>query len=1154
MTRTLTPAAQAQSGSTAATPINIVKVEFGGGVGTTFYSDRALGDGDGSTALNAQDRVRSWGRISAVLAEQTASAVGDCTLELSDADGVLKGYFDAVEFQRKRVTLYQHFAGLGESDMALLMAGVINAPVRWGRTEGVLRFDVTDISTFHRATVGHLADCDTFPFVSERDENTVLPIVFGRVRRSEAAHVKAGPVAILVRGCTGSDTYLYVNDASRFPQNQAIQIRIENELIEGHFEGNTFHVTQRGVDLIPSSTTTRTADIHHIEDDSLTGEENEYAPHFIRVTDPGGTTHHRPIWYYSADLHRIGYTYAIIYDGSYWTVPEGTDYAITTWARDHAAGALVYYVQDSYVYLLNDAPSKAVYRLEGYGRILDEDVFADGQKNVMDIEGYTPIDPNLYTVNLNDTTGFPALGRAVTTATFKCNPKEYYPRLRDNRLWADLDGVEDEGDGTGDLVENPAQVIRVLLERWLGLGVDDLDADSFDAAADALTGFRMAFTLARQADALHLCADLAFQARCALLWEGDTATLAVLRNRAGTAALSVGAGQLVENALQIGRRDIRDLASEVVARYGSGQEIATVVLRDDGVEAAFGRRVRALDLWAYAHRRMAVSIAQFWLSRWKYLFEEVRLSTFLTSLQLQRNDTVELDLADHFLPSQKGTVQEILHLPGSGEAETMDTVTLGLRLPIVAGCATTCETECESSGESGCLLACEIEAESGCWQCETQCEALCELACTTEAELHCIVSDTGGGGGGGCGDCETSCETGCELSCETGCQVACESGCELSCETGCELSCESGCEVACETGCELSCESGCEVACELACEVACQTGCETSCELACEATSCETACEIACQTGCETSCELACEATACETGCEISCQTGCETSCELACEATACETGCEVSCQVGCETSCELACEATACETGCQVSCQTGCEVGCETGCEAACQTGCETSCETGACETSCETGCETGEEGCTSYSDDFDRASLGADWTTVYETGSTDWTIVGNAAVMDIVSGGWQVSNCWYSQSYCSDNHEVKGSLITAGASANWGEGIIGRGDGNLTCYIGVSAGQADTSYRCQITKQVSGARTNLGYVDSSYDGTYCLQVNGSALKLYKYSGTWSEKLSVTNSDIPSGKRAGIWGAGNSGGDPTVDGWQVAGIGEIVT
>jgi len=855
MSRSLSDNARAECAKTSAAPINIIKIAFGPPIGDRFYSDRDLGTADGLTPLNAQGRVVRWGRIGLVLAEQTTAAVGDCTIELADGDGVLKGYFSAVELQRKRVAIYQHFAGLGESDLVPLMVGVVNAPVRWLEASGTLAFDVTDISTFHRATLGRVADRETFPSVAERDENKVLPLVFGRVPRVAAVQARAGASTVLLRACTASDLRLLVADASRFPQGQPLTIRIDRELIEGFFRGNTFHVTRRGVDLVASSTVTREASVYQFVDESLPGEENEYAGFYVRVTDPGGTTHHRLIQFYSAELHRISYTPPIRYEGEQWKIPAGTVYAITSWARSHRAGADVRQVQDGYVYIVNDAPSRAVHRLEGYGRVMADTELTNDQKEILDVEGYVPIDPNDYTVDLNDTTSFPQLGHAVTTVTFRLSPKELYPRLRNDGLWADVEGVESEGDGTGALIENPADVIRSILERRLGLTDADIDGDSFARAAAELAGFRMAFALARQADALHLCADLAFQARCALLWEEGRARLVVLRNRVGEPVLTLGPNEIAADSLRRSRSELRELASEVVALFGADPDRPSVVVRDASVEALYGRRVRRIDLWAYRDRRMVASIARFWLERWKYLHEEVRLAAFLTALELQRHDAVALDLPEHFPAPVRGFVRQIFHQPGHGETGAMDRIGLDLRLPIEAGCAAACETECESGGESGCLLQCEIEAESGCWQCETQCETLCELACTTEAELHCVVTDTFGISGGGCGACETSCETTCETWCQSGCETACELACEATaCELGCEVSCESACEIFCESTCESTCEITNEPwACET-CETSCETGCESSCETGCES-ACETGCETACETGCETSAE-----------------------------------------------------------------------------------------------------------------------------------------------------------------------------------------------------------------------------------------------------------------------------------------------------------
>ena len=113
MTRSLTAGATTSKNAATGTPINILKLELGGAVGTVYCSDRGLGTGDGSTWDNAQGRVVDWGSIAALLSESGGHAVGDAFVELQDADKMFKGYLDTVEWQGKPATVYQLFDGLG---------------------------------------------------------------------------------------------------------------------------------------------------------------------------------------------------------------------------------------------------------------------------------------------------------------------------------------------------------------------------------------------------------------------------------------------------------------------------------------------------------------------------------------------------------------------------------------------------------------------------------------------------------------------------------------------------------------------------------------------------------------------------------------------------------------------------------------------------------------------------------------------------------------------------------------------------------------------------------------------------------------------------------------------------------------------------------
>ena len=65
--RTLTANTTTQKNAASTTPINVVKIVFGGAVGTKWYADRDLGSGDASSYDNSEGRLISWGRLSAPL-------------------------------------------------------------------------------------------------------------------------------------------------------------------------------------------------------------------------------------------------------------------------------------------------------------------------------------------------------------------------------------------------------------------------------------------------------------------------------------------------------------------------------------------------------------------------------------------------------------------------------------------------------------------------------------------------------------------------------------------------------------------------------------------------------------------------------------------------------------------------------------------------------------------------------------------------------------------------------------------------------------------------------------------------------------------------------------------------------------------------------
>ena len=57
----------------------------------------------------------------------------------------------------------------------------------------------------------------------------------------------------------------------------------------------------------------------------------------------------------------------------------------------------------------------------------------------------------------------------MTSISFNVPPSQLDTRLRNDDLWVTLDGVESNGDGTGTLLQNPADIIQAIHTRSMGM-------------------------------------------------------------------------------------------------------------------------------------------------------------------------------------------------------------------------------------------------------------------------------------------------------------------------------------------------------------------------------------------------------------------------------------------------------------------------------------------------------------------------------------------------------------------------------------------------------------------------------------------------------------------------------------------------------------
>ena len=851
MPRKITDSARDQSVATRATPINILKIYFGSVVGVKYYSDRAIGNGDGSSILNAAERVLSWGNVSFMTAQGNEYVTSDSTISLvlKDEDLTLYGYFLDEELQNKHIIVYQYFESLGAAHAQAVIMGIISGPPVWIEEGATFSISCSDLAVRYNTDIGTVISLDDLPYVEKQEAQAVIPMLFGSVTRSKCVGIHEGVTTKLIHVCGETSTQIFVEDSEQFPQNTPITIRIDSEILEGSFLGNTFHVTSHGGDIFAG-----TVDIasdprldRYMQCWNLGNVDDMYRGYTIKWerSDIPGSWVGAVITAYDSDTktlhwgwpHSINYgwaPYAGIMDPPVWGPGNGQAFTIYSRVRTHKVGAIVF-LDCAYKYIVSDQPCADVSLIETYCEDdVDEGDFSDTTT------GWRAIDPGLYSLNKNDTSVFGSQ-HPVTTVEFPRNQREFYPKFEG--IFATVEGFEDVGDGSGSMITDPAEIIKEILTRFAKVPAGYINNTSFTNTSTIGTSFlTFGFVLSRVINSIELCADIAFQARCLLLWQSDEIKLAWITEAMSGPQMTLGRSNIVKDSLQITTTPFSDIYTEInAAFYPDGKhqsDTSSITATDVAAMQAYGRRTKAIDLWMHTEKAQARMITSFWLTRWSFPRQIIEFSTYLTAYALQCYDTFKLDWSDFFMTDQLARVRSIDHKPGS--YSEMDMISITAELPIEAGCDTICEVACEAGAETGCLTSCEVITET-CWQCETGCETPCQLFCTTSAEIGCSYNDAGcGETGTGCEACETGVQTGCdyhETSCDTECVIT---GGE---QTGCWLGLETGCE-SCET---LGCQSGCQ-SCETSCQDACTAGCTTECEIESDQTSC-TYCETVAQTG-----------------------------------------------------------------------------------------------------------------------------------------------------------------------------------------------------------------------------------------------------------------------------------------------------------------
>ena len=255
-----------------------------------------------------------------------------------------------------------------------------------------------------------------------------------------------------------------------------------------------------------------------------------------------------------------------------------------------------------------------------------------------------------------------------------------------NEVTCTVQGIETAGDGTGALIENPADVLKHILVDLLGFDEGTfVDTDAFAATGDCLDaiGGRFGFALLDQTKASRLLGALAEQARSRLVFDSGKFRLVYRADSPGEACRILESSSLVLDSPAIRHRGLGSVFNKVIgyhsrdySRSGGPADMYSRFASAEGAssQAIYGIRESQRELFAVRNDEYAQHLVDFLVAGNPEPNHRYRWRSFLRDVDLERGDIVELCDLETDLFKVKGEIVEASFFPGNGAARRLDAI------------------------------------------------------------------------------------------------------------------------------------------------------------------------------------------------------------------------------------------------------------------------------------------------------------------------------------------------------------------------------------------------------------------------------------------------------------------------------------------------
>lgn len=701
-------------------PILIVKIEWGGSIGTRYYGPKDLTVG----SVTAAGKLLEVGPISSQKKQDNVGMVSTVSITMDDLDGQLKVAVDAVSVEYTTATIYQFFQGLSEADLMQIYKGQVVGPIEWSEGKRTLHFDIE--TRLRDLEVGFSADLGSIPYLNPDAVDKAWPLAFGSVVHSPALKLITPPLGRLKYPFKGprdptqpltSDPYfddrqftLQDGDGVYFPQTTPVQVQIEGVIFLGTFAGDVFTVIEanmpkyenvdfglRGANVpaiigAPTDPDIDTAYVAWLQ--SPLSIVNNY----IYIQTPSGSYYLRVVRQENNKIWMSDKVSSIDPDGlegsgSYHLFNIGESisqvakngrpgWALTMsspgnalpqavavigrvdWSFQADAEVSLWQPEHKDVYVANLIPTTTIRGVHAEKKI------KDGGTELV------PIPLGYYTINLNDSIVVANVSGTVTvhptTLTFETGLRDYIGQGWSDAVYVTLEST---------VGPNTADIISWMYENYSSLEVDDA---SFDAVHDLIDNAPSSFTRFDKENVQSLAEKVAWQAMCGLVVDNGTVFLKYLALEPDV-DVTIGESGTQLKTITLGYTKIEEIITRFRATYKLTYFPAKRFEKELNYAnniAKYGLRKRDYDFFIYNIPELVQKSVNFWGFRYSNSWRLVKLTTLLEGLRLEIFDCVYLAYSDTGLLNTAG-VKSIVDRH-TYDANT-DEIVLDLWLPCLAG-------------------------------------------------------------------------------------------------------------------------------------------------------------------------------------------------------------------------------------------------------------------------------------------------------------------------------------------------------------------------------------------------------------------------------------------------------------------------------------